>query len=139
MTFLRTFAKSWESKNIRRYLDCRTGQQKNIRNITLIQVTSNIGYCYSVRRNGVQHLGETTNCITKHDFLETCSRRTLSDDQPRLTYDIVDSSTRRQARTIDAAIHSQTEIDEANTKTTYASYTQTPELRQRVETVVQLW
>ena len=54
----------------------------------------------------------------------------------RSTQDFVDTLIARKALIIDAAIHSQTAIDEANLRKRYANYAQNPKLRQRLETEV---
>ena len=58
----------------------------------------------------------------------------MADVKPRSTQDFVDNLIARQANIINAAIRSQTAINDANLRKRYANYPRAPKLRQRLET-----
>jgi hypothetical protein len=62
--------------------------------------------------------------------------RDVSDVKPQSTQDFVDSLISRQSKLIDAAIQSQTEINEDNLRERYASYARLHKLRQRIQSDV---
>ena len=60
----------------------------------------------------------------------------MSGVKPHPTQDFVDTMITRQALIINAALHSQTAINDANLNKRYANYARSPKLRQRLETEV---
>jgi len=76
------------------------------------------------------------NAFSTDRSLLTQIDQDVSGVKSRSTQDFVDTLIARQALIINAAIHSQTAINEVNLQKRYANYARSPKLRKRLETEV---